>query len=108
MTGPGFASCSTAPTRSSPSIAAAGSEHECPACGRGWGKQEFHMSLKNKTVIVTGAGSGIGKEIAAHFALEGANVAIADVNFDAARAAADELDWTGTRTFAVRMDVTDE
>jgi 3-hydroxybutyrate dehydrogenase len=66
------------------------------------------MSLKNKSAMVTGAGSGIGKAIAAHLAHEGANVAIADINLDAARAAADEIDPTGAATFAVRMDVTNE
>ncbi len=42
------------------------------------------MKLKNKTAIVTGAASGIGKSIATHFAREGANVAIADLKLDAA------------------------
>ncbi len=50
------------------------------------------MQLIDKTAIVTGAGSGIGKEIARHFSKEGAKVAMADINLDAARAAAAELD----------------
>ena len=66
------------------------------------------MQLKNKTAIVTGAASGIGKEIARMFSKEGANVAIADINLDAARAAAEELDPSGTTTLALAMDVTDE
>ena len=48
------------------------------------------MQLIDKTAIVTGAASGIGKEIARHFSNEGAKVAIADINLDAARAAAAE------------------
>lgn len=66
------------------------------------------MQLRDKTAIVTGAASGIGKEIARQFVLQGANVAIADLDFDAARAAADELDRGGGSTLAVKMDVTDE
>ncbi len=44
------------------------------------------MDLKDKVAIVTGAASGIGKEIARHFIGQGAKVAIADLNIDAARA----------------------
>ena len=49
------------------------------------------MKLKDKTAIVTGAASGIGKSIAMRFAQEGAKVAIADLNREAARAAAKEI-----------------
>ena len=66
------------------------------------------MQLHNKTAIVTGAASGIGKEIARQFIDEGARVAIADLNLEAARAAAEELDPSGAATLAVRMDVTSE
>ena len=38
------------------------------------------MRLKNKVVIITGAGSGIGRETALLFAKEGAKVVVADVN----------------------------
>ena len=38
------------------------------------------MRLKDKTAIITGAASGIGKEIAIIFAREGAKIAIADMN----------------------------
>lgn len=66
------------------------------------------MELRNKTAIVTGAASGIGKEIARHFLRQGANVAIADLNIDAARATADAFDPGGASVLAVKMDVTDE
>ncbi len=66
------------------------------------------MQLKDKAAIVTGAASGIGKEIAREFVREGAMVAIADLNLDAARATARELDATGVSTLAIKMDVTDE
>ncbi len=66
------------------------------------------MRLKDKVAIVTGAASGIGKEIAAVFIREGAKVAIADLNQQAAEAAARELDATGKRAVSVVMDVTNE
>ena len=66
------------------------------------------MQLKNKVALVTGAASGIGKEIARQFSQEGANVAVADINLDAAHATAAELDPSGKTAFALTMDVTDE
>ncbi len=38
------------------------------------------MKLKNEVTIITGAGSGIGKETALLFAKEGAKVVVADIN----------------------------
>jgi 3-hydroxybutyrate dehydrogenase len=66
------------------------------------------MQLKDKAAVVTGAASGIGKEIARTFAEAGARVVIADRTFAAARAAAEELDSSGRRVIAVAMDVTSE
>jgi 3-hydroxybutyrate dehydrogenase len=66
------------------------------------------MQLQNKNVIVTGAASGIGKEIARQFVAEGAKVAIADLNLKAARETALELDPRGATAFPVEMDVTHE
>jgi 3-hydroxybutyrate dehydrogenase len=66
------------------------------------------MDMKDKIAVVTGAASGIGKQIATVFFQHGAKVAIADLNLDAARAAARELDPSGARAMAVAMDVTDE
>src|SRR6266404_1381692 len=66
------------------------------------------MQLKNKVAVVTGAASGIGKEIARTFAQAGATVVIADHNVAAAQQAAKELGSSGPRTLAVAMDVTSE
>ena len=64
--------------------------------------------LQDKVAIVTGAASGIGKAIATLFAQEGARVAIADLNRQAADATAAELKAAGGRALGVAMDVTDE
>src|SRR5260370_4310788 len=66
------------------------------------------MRLKDKVAIVTGAASGIGKEIAIIFAREGAKVAIADLDQKAADATAREIDPTGKRAVGVEMDVANE
>nr|WP_290819176.1 SDR family oxidoreductase [Halovivax sp.] len=67
------------------------------------------MRFENSTVVVTGGGSGIGRETARAFAEEGGNVVVADVDRevgeDAAETITDETD--GEATF-VEVDVTDD
>jgi 3-hydroxybutyrate dehydrogenase len=65
------------------------------------------MRLQNKVAIVTGAASGIGKEIAKTYVREGARVAIADLNQAAADATATELGGP-SKAIGVAMDVTNE
>jgi len=65
------------------------------------------MRLDGKVAMVTGAASGIGKEIARTYVREGAKVVIADLNLKGAQATADELG--GSRSaVGVAMDVTNE
>jgi len=64
--------------------------------------------FSDKVAIVTGAASGIGKEIALRFAAEGGVPVIADIDFDAADATVREISARGSDAFAVAMDVTDE
>jgi len=66
------------------------------------------MRLKDKVAIVTGAASGIGKEIAMTYAREGAKVAIADLDKGAADAAAGEIKTAGGEAIGIAMDVTNE
>jgi 3-hydroxybutyrate dehydrogenase len=64
--------------------------------------------MQDKVAIVTGAASGIGREIAHAYAREGAKVCIADLNLDGAQAVAGEIGRAGGEALAVRMDVTQE
>jgi len=67
------------------------------------------MKLQDKVCIVTGAASGIGNAIAHRYASEGGKVAIADLNYDAAQKAAEDIRARfGTEVTAVAMDVTSE
>ena len=64
--------------------------------------------LDGKVAIITGAASGIGKEIAKRFANEGAKVVIADLQLPSAEATATEINRAGGIAAGVAMDVSDE
>jgi 3-hydroxybutyrate dehydrogenase len=66
------------------------------------------MRLLNKVALVTGAASGIGKEIARVYAQEGAKVAIADLNIQQARSVAEEFNTQYGEAIAIEMNVVDE
>ncbi|MGG1947252.1 3-hydroxybutyrate dehydrogenase [Trinickia sp. NRRL B-1857] len=66
------------------------------------------MKLQGKTAVVTGAASGIGKAIAELLASEGATVAIADLNEDAANTVAHAIRAKGGHAIGLAMDVADE
>lgn len=68
-------------------------------------KLPFKVDLKGKTAVITGAGGVICGEFARVLAACGANVALLDINFDAAKAIADEI---GDNAIAVRCNCLDK
>lgn len=66
------------------------------------------MLLQGKVALVTGAASGIGKEIARAFVREGASVVIGDLNQLAAQSAAEELGSRDGRVLGIGMNVANE
>ncbi|MDW8045209.1 MAG: glucose 1-dehydrogenase [Nitrososphaerota archaeon] len=63
------------------------------------------MKLKDKVAIITGAGRGIGREIALLFAKEGANVVINAAHLESAQRVANEVSLIGSRALAIQGDV---
>ena len=63
------------------------------------------MRLENKVALITGAGSGIGREAALLFAREGASVVVAEVADDAGKRTAAEIEKAGGRAHFVHADV---
>lgn len=63
--------------------------------------------MKDRIVVITGAGSGIGKACAVEFAREGAMVVCADINFTASGETAKEISASGGAAYASRTDVSD-
>ena len=64
--------------------------------------------LDDKVALISGAGTGIGREAAKLFALEGARVVIADVNTELGEATETAVREAGGEAMFVRTDVTDE
>ena len=65
------------------------------------------MQLKNKHVIITGGGQGIGREFAIGVAEQGASVVIAEINLEKAGAVADDINMLGGDALAIHTDVSD-
>lgn len=65
------------------------------------------MRLKGKVALITGAGSGLGREIALAFGREGCAVGVNDIRDDAARVVSEEVRRTGAESAALACDVAD-
>jgi 3-oxoacyl-[acyl-carrier protein] reductase len=63
------------------------------------------MSLNGKIALVTGAAQGIGRDIALGLAADGADVAICDVNLEAAQKTAADIEAKGRKSLAVKANV---
>ena len=60
----------------------------------------------NRTILITGAGGGLGRSYALAFAAEGANVVVNDIRVEAAQAVADEVIAAGGHAIADSGDIT--
>ena len=65
------------------------------------------MNLQGKTALVTGAGSGIGRAVAATLAGRGSHLALVDIDADGLDETARQLDGTGVKISQRRLDVSD-
>lgn len=63
------------------------------------------MRLKGRVVVITGAGSGIGRATAREFVREGALVVVADINLSSAQETVHEIEISGGKAVAVETDV---
>ena len=66
------------------------------------------MRFTNKTVFITGAAGGIGRQTGLSFAKEGANVAVSDLDFDMAERVANEIKSAGGIAEPFKLDVTNQ
>ena len=64
--------------------------------------------LHGKLLVITGGGSGIGRETALAFTRCGAKVVLSDINVDAAKQTAAMIDEAGGTAYAYQVDVADE
>src|SRR5512146_562216 len=67
----------------------------------------MEISLRGKSAVVTGGGSGLGEAVASALAAEGVAVAVVDLNADRAEAVAARLREHGAKAIAIQADVSD-
>lgn len=63
------------------------------------------MTLSGKAALVTGAGQGIGRDIALALATDGADVAVCDINIEAAQKTAADIEAKGRKSLAIKANV---
>lgn len=63
------------------------------------------MSMEGRVAIVTGAAKGIGRGVARTLAREGADIVIVDINLQGAQQVADEIQASGRKTLAMKVDI---
>jgi len=71
---------------------------------KNYGIEQF--SLDGKSAIITGAGSGLGLEVAKGFALSGAKVSLVDIDFDSIKKLKGELEGNGCDVIAICANIT--
>ena len=64
--------------------------------------------MLNKTIVITGAGGGLGSTFSRELAADGCTIAVLDFDLEAARRTADSITQAGGRAIAVSADVTDK
>ena len=64
--------------------------------------------LFGQTVVITGAGRGLGRAAAVGMAQEGANIVIADIDEDNSNEVAKEINNIGCQSLVVKTDVSNE
>ncbi len=65
------------------------------------------FSVTDRVVLITGAGQGIGRELARQFAAAGAIPVAADLNYESAAEVKGEIEAQGGRAIAVKVDISD-
>lgn len=69
--------------------------------------KEVIMLLENKTAFITGAGRGIGREIALTMAAQGASIIIADIDEKTMSATATDVESLGVKALSVKTNISD-
>jgi len=69
---------------------------------------QLNQDLTGQVALVTGAASGIGRDIAETYAQAGAAVGVADINLAAAQKVVEAIESKGGKALAIEMDVSSE